>query len=426
MKKETNTQKGTHLFYKSFEYPAYMTSSGPKLKIMQIAQVNLPLRAISGGGGGLGEVVVTLDKEFKEQGHESFVVASEDSEVHGVHLKSIRSLYGQGRGLPTTDMPGIIRGFEQHARKTLEYIRGVKPDIIHDHTGYHQDRSFSERVFDPTKGLRTSAEIKDERLPPILNTLHGYLTKDNRAMYERFRDLFENKAVFFNAVSQFQRAIFRGVLDVDSVVLNGIDVDSYQFSPQGKGYVFNMSSIYEGKGTHVAIKTALDAGKKIIFGGPCYHNQEYFDTQIKPFIDRTELHVPVEQIDALVDDFINSGDSVLDLGEIGYHQKRILYSGADAFLFPVTIDETFGLVSAEANASGVPVISYLSGGVPEVVKHGLSGFTVKRGDETQLLRALNNAKSLSRRDCSDWARANFSAKRLAKDYLELYADICAR
>ena len=393
------------------------------MKILQIAHVNVPINAKEGGCGGLEEVIATLDKKFSELGHESFVVASSDSVMNGILLPTIPSLYGPGRGHLKANQEHIAKGFTKHAKKTLDYINKIKPDIIHDHTGYHKDRSFTERIFNPHWNLRSQEEINSNNIPPILNTIHGYVTKENTEMYKKFVELFKNKNISFNAVSQFQRAIFRGLLDVDYVVHNAIDVDSYTYGPKGQGYLFNMSSIYPGKGTHIAIDTALRAGKKLIFGGPYYHHKEYFEELIRPKIDRIELDVSAEKLPNLINSFLNSNDKVLYLGEIGSKQKRIIYTGADAFLFPVTIDETFGLVSAEANASGVPVITYLSGGIPEVVNDGVSGYTVKRGNSEQLYQALLKSSTLSRKECRNWANKNFRVERQANDYLKVYNDM---
>lgn len=394
-----------------------------KLKIMQIGHANVPIDSINGGCGGLEEVVGTLDFQFEKMGQESYVVASSDSHVHGKLLKTIPSMYGPGKGHLKSNQEHIDRSFDEHAKMTLQYIREVQPDVIHDHTGYHWNRSISERLHDESKGLRTREEISSETLPPILNTVHGYVTPENTPMYQRFAQLFKGKNIGFSAVSQFQRGIFRGLLDVDFVVPNAIDVDSFHFGKEGKGFVFNMSSIYPGKGTHIAIEVAKKAKQKIIVAGPYYHNKDYWEEQIRPHVDRIEQGVPTEEIDSLITDFVDSKEEVLYLGEIGARQKRKIFSGADAFLFPVTIDETFGLVSAEANASGVPVITFLSGGIPEVVKHNVSGFTVKRGDSDKLLQALKNSKNLSRKDCREWANQNFRAERQARDFIGVYENL---
>lgn len=56
-----------------------------------------------------------------------------------------------------------------------------------------------------------------------------------------------------------------------------------------------------------------------------------------------------------------------------------LYADADIFVFP-SPTETCGLVALEAMASGVPVIGADAGGIPENVRHGLTGFLVPAGD----------------------------------------------
>ncbi|MBN1937427.1 MAG: N-acetyl-alpha-D-glucosaminyl L-malate synthase BshA, partial [Anaerolineae bacterium] len=52
---------------------------------------------------------------------------------------------------------------------------------------------------------------------------------------------------------------------------------------------------------------------------------------------------------------------------------------ADLFLLP-SETESFGLVALEAMASGVPVVASDVGGIPEVVKHGETGYLAPLGD----------------------------------------------
>jgi spore coat protein SA len=64
-----------------------------------------------------------------------------------------------------------------------------------------------------------------------------------------------------------------------------------------------------------------------------------------------------------------------------------LFRGADIFCSPSVWDEPFGLVNVEALASGLPVVSTLSGGASEIFSSG-GGILVERGCAVQLAWAL--------------------------------------
>ncbi len=67
------------------------------------------------------------------------------------------------------------------------------------------------------------------------------------------------------------------------------------------------------------------------------------------------------------------------LGFLARSTLADLYADADLFVFP-SPTETCGLVALEALASGVPVIGANAGGIPESVRHGLTGALVAAGD----------------------------------------------
>ncbi|HMG54010.1 MAG TPA: glycosyltransferase, partial [Kofleriaceae bacterium] len=94
--------------------------------------------------------------------------------------------------------------------------------------------------------------------------------------------------------------------------------------------------------------------------------------------------------------------------------------------------EGLPLVVPEAMATALPVISTAVGGVPGVLDEGQTGFLVAAGDE-QALRdraAALRADPAASRAMGERARAaavaRFSAERMQRDYLELYARVLAR
>ncbi|NND88777.1 MAG: N-acetyl-alpha-D-glucosaminyl L-malate synthase BshA [Flavobacteriaceae bacterium] len=74
-------------------------------------------------------------------------------------------------------------------------------------------------------------------------------------------------------------------------------------------------------------------------------------------------------------------EKVLFLGNSNEVDKILCFS--DLFLLP-SEKESFGLAALEAMASGVPVISSNSGGLPEVNVHGSSGYLSEVGDVEEM------------------------------------------
>jgi N-acetyl-alpha-D-glucosaminyl L-malate synthase BshA len=78
-------------------------------------------------------------------------------------------------------------------------------------------------------------------------------------------------------------------------------------------------------------------------------------------------------------------DKVAFLGE--QLQMGRFLAQADLFLLP-SEQESFGLAALEALASGVPVVATRVGGLPEVVRHGETGWLVPVGDPPALAEAV--------------------------------------
>jgi glycosyltransferase involved in cell wall biosynthesis len=81
------------------------------------------------------------------------------------------------------------------------------------------------------------------------------------------------------------------------------------------------------------------------------------------------------------------GDAVKFIGRVGPSGKRTLLESAAAFVLPSSA-EGLPVSLLEAMAAGVPVIASPTGGVPEAVVDGVSGFLVAPGDSVALSRLL--------------------------------------
>jgi len=75
----------------------------------------------------------------------------------------------------------------------------------------------------------------------------------------------------------------------------------------------------------------------------------------------------------------------------------------------------------EAMACGTPVIAFEQGAVPEVVRHGVTGFIV--GSERAACQAVHDLPQLSRSRVRREFEQCFTAQRMARDYVGVYATL---
>lgn len=187
-------------------------------------------------------------------------------------------------------------------------------------------------------------------------------------------------------------------------IYNGVPAETYSFSEKVKSdapLVF-LGRIEYIKGTHTAIEVAHKSGRKLIIAGNIpadAQSQNYFNTEIKPFIDNKQITY---------------------IGPVNDTQKNELLGQAAAFLMPIHWNEPFGIVMAEALACGTPVIGFNRGSVPEVVRHGVNGFVCT--DVDSIVDSIKKLDLIDRKSVHDDFLKRFSADVIVENYLKLYLD----
>ncbi len=90
-------------------------------------------------------------------------------------------------------------------------------------------------------------------------------------------------------------------------------------------------------------------------------------------------------------------------------ELRKLYNGAKALIFPQV--EDFGLVAAEAQACGTPVIAYADGGALEIIRDSKTGVLFNEQTPESVIAAVEKFEK------NRWNRYNISrsAQRFSKD-----------
>jgi len=76
---------------------------------------------------------------------------------------------------------------------------------------------------------------------------------------------------------------------------------------------------------------------------------------------------------------------------LGYRADReVLLDAADVCVVPSVWEEAFGLAALEAMARGKPVVATAVGGIPEIIRHNVTGVLVSPGDERQLAESIDS------------------------------------
>ena len=128
-------------------------------------------------------------------------------------------------------------------------------------------------------------------------------------------------------------------------------------------------------------------------------DQAYFREQVEPHLD----------------------ESIRYIGPVDAAGKNKLFATARALLHLNTIPERFGLVLAEANAAGVPVIAMDLGSCREVIADGQTGFLVK--DVHEAVGALTRLGEIDRNACRQRVQQCFSIETMVEAYEQVYRKI---
>lgn len=201
-------------------------------------------------------------------------------------------------------------------------------------------------------------------------------------------------------------------------VNNGIDVEKYPFTKEKGDYFLWVGRLFPFKAPHrfIDICDKMQVPGKIV-GGSFGQDPGYV---------------------SLIKQKLAASKYVTCVGEPGVSvpTKKIieLYMGAKAVVQPsveylplsngkgyAKFIEPYGLIIAEANACGTPVVVTPSGGWQSTLRHGVNGFFANSDEEfIYYLRRINEIKA---EDCRAVAEL-FSYKVMGEEYLKLYKEIC--
>lgn len=362
--------------------------------------------------GGSGVVATELGKALSENGHEvHFITYNQpfrlDDTVGRIAYHEVR----------VSDYP--LFDYTPYelvlTSKLVDVVKYEKLDLLHVHYAIpHASAAYMAQQILKSQGIHI----------PFITTLHGtditLVGKD--PSFEPVITFSINQSNAVTAVSKSLKEDtykFFGVKDKKiEVIPNFIDLKKFDFPLDDKA------------------KSALAPnGEKIIMHVSNFRPVKRIEDLVKVFY-KIRLQIPAKLV--LIGDGPDRNkieqmcrtqyficDDVKFLGKMKSTEK--ILSLADLFLLP-SETESFGLAALEAMAAGLPVITTNTGGTPEVVAHGYSGFTSNVGDVDEMsknaLTLLGDEDKLKVfKENARKKAAEFDIQKILPLYETLYKDV---
>lgn len=396
---------------------------------MKVVQINSTC-----GKGSTGKICAEISDLLNQENVENHILYTNGASNHPSALK-----YGEDREIRLNALKARSvgnYGFNSKGmtKRLIDQLTRLSPDIIHMHNlhGHNCDigmlfpylKSGSARLvwtfhdcwaftgycmyFDSVKCDKWKSGCFD--CPQ--RRKYSLLFDRSGELYERKKSLFSDLDLSIVTPSKWLAELVAsshlGGYDV-KVINNGIDLNAFRYTPSGfrekygipsdKRILLGVAYKWEerkGIGAFLtAAKELEDICRVVLIGG---------------MDENTRRDLPKNVI------YINRTTDRRELAEI--------YSAADYLVNP-TSEDNFPTVNIESLACGTPVITYNTGGSPEIIDPYSGAVVPDNQTETlvRMLRDLCNDMPFSRTDCRKRAES-FNKDDKFKEYVKLYRELC--
>jgi UDP-glucose:tetrahydrobiopterin glucosyltransferase len=350
------------------------------VKLAVVAPLVSPIREPQRGGSQA--FVAELARGLVRRGHDVALFAASGSAVRGVevvdtgvdHRRLAATLYRPGGG--TASRSDVA---ERAFGRIYDLVREGAYDLVHNH-------AFDAPAVDLASTLDTA----------VLHTLH--LPPDSAVSAAMRHAVRRDPPPAVACVSVRQGDAWRRIVPIDAILPPYIPTRQIRFSAAaGSGALF-AGRLSPEKGAAEAIAIARRAGVEIAVVGDRY-DADYARERIDPH--RSEPGVAVHEA-------------------VPQTALWEMMARAAVVLCPAGWEEPFGMVAAEAQACGAPVVAFRRGALPEVIADGTTGYLVAPGDLDAAAEAVTNASALSRRACREHAERHLDIERSLDAHERLY------
>ena len=334
-----------------------MADASPSAAGLRVLQLHWPVPPTT---GGVESHVADLARMLAERGAAVTVLTGERDPHRSAHYAVVST------GL--LDLERIRRGTDDARDRAA--LRGLVMGLMHE-AGIGIVHAHNLHHFWPVPAL-VLEELRREAGLRVFHTFH-----------ETWPDLLRDFPVYRawdgnTAPSRFVARRCRELLGFAPEVLP-LGVDTRAFAP-GRGcfdgagvpVVLHPARLLPWKGVHVSLRmlrTLLNRG----------HPARLVITDTQRILDWSGELAGYRR-DVLAEIEATRLGPHVEFRGVAYADMPRLYEAADVIVYPTVGEEPYGLVPIEAMSCGRPVVASRSGGIPETVEDGVTGYIVPPGD----------------------------------------------
>ena len=362
------------------------TDGGSALRVALLAPLVTPIREPQ--SSGVTTLLTDLARGLQGAGVEVHVFGASGSEVDGLILVDTgvdpadlaeTLLRPLGSPPPPSEEARLSELVRRAFESAYAAIAGGGYDLVHNH------------AFDPP-----AIELARGLDPPVVHTLHA--PPDHRISEVLSAAAGDPRPPFVAAVSRSQALAWAARNRIDGLLRPGVPTARIPWSARsGDGLLF-AGRLSPEKGVLDAIEIARGSGRGLVIAGGRY-DAGYADT--------------VEGVAA-------RASGVTLAGPLPRSELWDLMARSAALIFPIRWEEPFGMVSAEAQATGCPVIGFRRGALTEVIEEGVTGASVDPGDIDGARRAVSQLARFDRAACRRHAEQRLDVAPMIRAHLALY------
>lgn len=386
------------------------------------------------GKGSTGRIVVGISRDLSKAGIDNSILFTSGESLHPLAVKYGNQVYIKFQALLSriTGSYGFLANYQ--TEKLISELERLKPDIVHIHNIHGHDCNIT-KLFDylKTNDIKAIFTLHDCWLFTGYCTYFSKIKCDNWLTECKCCPQHQKYSFFLDKSRELQQRKMRAFEGMDATIVTP-SVWLSELARQSFLGQFPVKVLNNGIDLSVFRPRKSDLRNKL----GC-HNKFVLLGVSTEWGKRKGLDVFVQLANELGGDYqivlvgtSKKIDRLLPQNIISVHrtdspkQLAEYYSMADILVNP-TREENFPTVNIESIACGTPVLTYRTGGSPEIIDRN-TGVVVDCDDYDQLkaeIIYLKNEMIFLQGDCEARAR-QFDMSNKFKDYVLLYEELLTK